>query len=176
MKVFALWMLWAPVSARTPESELPWQAASRISPLTRRADNYCLCASACVWVGGWSACPRRAAEHLLGSAPTNQASDVRWQWKIPPEQVWDPAQDWDTRTVMCWTHSGLLATSLKTWASHTVSTCIMVVHANTHVVLCLSTEMTLQSRCQQSLIIIHWAEKLSRPVSSLWYTCSHSLR
>lgn len=90
-EVFALWMLWAPVSARTPETELPWQAASRISPLTRRADNYCLRVSACVWVGGWRACPRRVAEHLLGPAPTNQASDVWWQWKIPPEQVWDSA-------------------------------------------------------------------------------------
>lgn len=42
-------MLRAPVPARTPDIELLWQAASRISPLNMRADNYCwVCV--CVWV------------------------------------------------------------------------------------------------------------------------------
>lgn len=56
--------------------------------------------SVCVFVcvGRWRAHPRGAAEHLLGSTPTNQASDARWQWKIPSQ----PVTTWSSLTQICW--------------------------------------------------------------------------
>lgn len=49
-------------------------------------------------LGGWRAHPRGAAEHLLGSTPTNQAPDARWQWKISSQ----PVTAWSSLTQMCW--------------------------------------------------------------------------
>lgn len=66
----------ATAPARTPDIEPLWPEASRISPQTTAAHAYCYI-SAFVCVGGWRAHPRGAAEHLLGSSPTNQTSDAR---------------------------------------------------------------------------------------------------
>lgn len=92
MKGFARWMLWAPGPARTPDIEPPWQAASRISPPNQECWwllSVCVCVFllVCVWAGRWSAHPRGVVEHLLGSTSANQTSDVRRQWKIPPQTV-----------------------------------------------------------------------------------------
>lgn len=75
MKGSALWKRRAPLSARTPDTEPLWQAASRISPLTMRTGHYTLLrVSLCV--GRRRAHPRGAAEHLLGTAPTHPTADV----------------------------------------------------------------------------------------------------
>lgn len=50
MKGFARWMLWAPGPARTPDIQPPWQAASRISPLTKSADDCCLSVCVCFFL------------------------------------------------------------------------------------------------------------------------------
>lgn len=86
MKGSGLWELRAPLSARTPDTEPLWQAASRISPLSMRTGGYrLLCVSVCV--GRRRAHPRGAAEHLLGPAPAHPPADVRRQRKVPSQQV-----------------------------------------------------------------------------------------
>lgn len=71
-------------------------------------DHECWCFLLCVFVhvcvGGWRAHSRGVAEHLLGSSPANQTSDVRWQWKIPSQPVWQRGPDWHADAFECWTN------------------------------------------------------------------------
>lgn len=82
MEVSAPWKRRAPLSARTPDTEPLWPAASRISS---EREGRSLLSALCV--GRRRARPRGAAEHLLGPASTHPTADVRRQRKIPPQQV-----------------------------------------------------------------------------------------
>lgn len=77
----------------------------------------CFCVSLCA--GGWGAHPRGSAEHLLGSTPTNQTSDVRWQWKIPSQPVQQPYTHWHTDAFICWINR--CGPAVLTGTSHTIT-------------------------------------------------------